>query len=160
MIVLDHSSHKISSIADIVLPVAAVSEGDGHYVNYQGRAQRFYQVHAPVLPIQESWRWLDNIADIIGIKAPNTDIVNNQATSQHSIKKTSCESLTQLHKFFVDTYPQWPQELVVGGNEVNDKAIARMSHRASGRTAQMANITVHEAKTTQKRIGFFRKRWQ
>ena len=150
LIVLDHSSHKISSIADIVLPVAAVSEGDGHYVNYQGRAQRFYQVHAPVLPIQESWRWLDNIADIIGIKAPNTDIVNNQATSQHSIKKTSCESLTQLHKFFVDTYPQWPQELVVNGNEANDKAIARMSHRASGRTAQMANITVHEAKTTQK----------
>ncbi|MGB1262907.1 MAG: NADH-quinone oxidoreductase subunit NuoG [Cognaticolwellia sp.] len=150
VIVLDHSAHKISSIADIVLPIAAVSEGDGHYVNYQGRAQRFYQVHAPVLPIQESWRWLDNIADIIGVKAPNTDTVNNQTASQNSIKKTSCESLKQLHKFFVDTYPQWPQELVVSGNEANDKAIARMSHRASGRTAQMANITVHEAKTTQK----------
>ncbi|MFT6902452.1 MAG: NADH-quinone oxidoreductase subunit G [Colwellia sp.] len=159
LIVLDHSAHRLSSIADIVLPVAAVSEGDGHYVNYQGRAQQFFQVHPPVLPIQESWRWLDNIADIVGIKVTGKasgagDLELNYYT-QVVAKKTPYESLTQLHQFFIDTYVQWPKLIIKEGDETQhdksqQKAIARMSHRASGRTAQMANITVHEAKTTQK----------
>lgn len=154
LIVLDHSEHRLSSIADIVLPVAAVSEGDGHYVNYQGRAQPFVQVHAPVLPIQESWRWLDNIADIVGIKVAK---ISSEAAKvpahklvQVVAKNSNCQSLTQLHQFFIDTYLQWPKLIVENSDNTQQKAIARMSPRASGRTAQMANITVHEAKTSQK----------
>ncbi|TWX73116.1 NADH-quinone oxidoreductase subunit NuoG [Colwellia sp. C1TZA3] len=159
LIVLDHSEHRLSSIADIVLPVAAVSEGDGHYVNYQGRAQQFVQVHVPVLPIQESWRWLDNIADIVGIKvASKVTEAGGVKSNQHTqvvVKKSAYESLAQLHQFFIDTYAQWPKLMAKASDETKSdeaqkKAIARMSHRASGRTAQMANITVHEAKTTQK----------
>jgi NADH-quinone oxidoreductase subunit G len=159
LIVLDHSQHRLSSIADIVLPVAAVSEGDGHYVNYQGRAQQFFQVHPPVLPIQESWRWLDNIADIMGIKVSSTALeagsVKSKPHTQIVAKKTSYESLTRLHQFFIDTYAQWPKLMMkkpdeTKSHEADHKAIARMSHRASGRTAQMANTTVHEAKTSQK----------
>ncbi|ASP46724.1 NADH-quinone oxidoreductase subunit NuoG [Cognaticolwellia beringensis] len=154
LIVLDHSAHRLSSIADIVLPVAAVTEGDGHYVNYQGRAQQFIQVHAPVLPIQESWRWLDNIADIIGIKVPKTSTEASGLKPHQSVqvvaKNNDCESLTQLHQFFTDTYTQWPMLIAEESIKPQQKPIARMSHRASGRTAQMANITVHEAKTTQK----------
>tara|TARA_R110000737_G_scaffold102781_2_gene136157 strand:- start:8941 stop:11961 length:3021 start_codon:yes stop_codon:yes gene_type:complete len=153
LIVLDHSEHRLATIADIVLPVAAVSEGDGHYVNYQGRAQQFFQVHPPVLPVQESWRWLDNIADIVGIKMPSTTSTDGNNNAQHAqvvAKKHRCESLTQLQQFFIDTYPQWPKLLTKNSEKTQQKAIARMSHRASGRTAQMANITVHEAKVTQK----------
>jgi NADH-quinone oxidoreductase subunit G len=154
LIVLDHSAHRLSSIADIVLPVAAVTEGDGHYVNYQGQAQQFVQVHAPVLPIQESWRWLDNLADIVGIKVPKkmTDAsgLNPPQSVQVVAENKDCESLTQLHKFFTDTYAQWPKLIAEKRVQLQNKAIARMSHRASGRTAQMANTTVHEAKATQK----------
>ncbi|MBA6328429.1 NADH-quinone oxidoreductase subunit NuoG [Colwellia sp. MB02u-6] len=159
LIVLDHSAHRLSNLADIVLPVAAVSEGDGHYVNYQGRAQQFFQVHPPVLPIQESWRWLDNIADIIGIKviskASEASELEPNYYTQVVTKKTSYKSLTQLHQFFIDTYAQWVKLITKEEDETKrdmtqQKAIARMSHRASGRTAQMANITVHEAKTTKK----------
>ena len=151
LIVLDHTQHRLSMLADIVLPVAAVSEGDGHYVNYQGRAQQFFQVHAPVLPIQESWRWLDIIADIIGIK-PVSAASENQTlhTNIVAIKKSSCESLMQVQQFFSDHFAQWPNLIKAKSINPDDKAIARMPHRASGRTAQMANISVHEAKTTQK----------
>ncbi len=154
LIVLDHSQHRLARVADIVLPVAAVSEGDGHYVNYQGRAQRFYQVHAPILPIQESWRWLDNVAEVVGIKelktTPNNAIDNPTQYAENAVKKSVCKSLTQLHQFFANTYHQWPQFLKKTPEDNQQKNIARMTHRASGRTAQMANISVHEAKTTQK----------
>ena len=151
LIVLDHTQHRLSTLADIVLPVAAVSEGDGHYVNYQGQAQQFFQVHAPVLPIQESWRWLDIIADIIGIKATCAASENQTVhTTTAAVKKRSCDSLMQLQQFFSNSLVQWPDLITAESINPDDKAIARMPHRASGRTAQMANFSVHEAKTTQK----------
>ena len=168
LIVLDHSENRLTKLADIVLPVAAVSEGDGHYINYQGRAQKFTQVHPPVLPIQESWRWLDSIADTLGIKvsveATSTEPLSALAGGSANIsskaktmtKNTSCQSLLQLHQFFAQHYPSWPELIADIDSESNDRATARMSHRASGRTSQMANISVHESKTTQKPDDDFR----
>jgi|GEM_PF-218790 len=168
LIVLDHSENRLTKLADIVLPVAAVSEGDGHYINYQGRAQKFTQVHPPVLPIQESWRWLDSIADTLGIKvsventstAPLSALAGGSANisskAKTMTKNTSCQSLLQLHQFFAQHYPSWPELIADIDSESNDRATARMSHRASGRTSQMANISVHESKTTQKSDDDFR----
>ena len=144
IIVLDHSEHRLTDLADIVFPVAAVSEGDGHYINYQGRVQKFTQVHPPTLPIQESWRWLDNIADTLGIS-----IVDNEQVTRVS-KQESCQSLVQLHQFFNQYFATWSELVVDLVNSKYDKPVARMPHRASGRTSQMANISVHECKTTQK----------
>ncbi|SEK44083.1 NADH dehydrogenase subunit G [Colwellia chukchiensis] len=145
LIVLDHSSTRLSVLADILLPVAAVSEGDGHYVNYQGQVQRFYQVHAPVLPIQESWRWLDTIAGTLTVNGAEFS-----AQSQTNKKHGLCQSLAELHHYFRQTFTDWPQLVLDKIDAGTTKAFARMPHRASGRTAQMANISVHEAKTTQK----------
>ena len=168
LIVLDHSENRLTKLADIVLPVAAVSEGDGHYINYQGRAQKFTQVHPPVLPIQESWRWLDNIAGILGVKVSveGTSVEplreNDKLDASVNIKvntmtkNTSCQSLLQLHQFFAQHYPSWPELIADIDSESNDRATSRMSHRASGRTSQMANISVHESKTTQKTDDDFR----
>ncbi len=157
LIVLDHTKQRLSEIADIVLPSTPVSEGDGHYINYQGRVQKFHQVHPPVLPVQESWRWLDMVADTLGIKvdsevADNVDLStprNLNKQIKHVNKQETCQSLTQLHHFFADNYALWPQ-LIAAKAQQESKPVARMSHRASGRTSQMANIMVHEAKTTQK----------
>lgn len=144
IIVLDHSEHRLSQMADIVLPVATVSEGDGHYINYQGRVQKFSQVHPPVLPVQESWRWLDNIADTFGVKTQ----ANGQVT--RITKSESCQSLAQLHQFFNQHFDDWPALVTGVASPIAKSPIARMPHRASGRTSQMANISVHENKTTQK----------
>ncbi len=139
LIVLDHSQSRISELADIVLPVAAVSEGNGHYVNYQGIVQQYYQVHPPVLPIQDSWRWLDSLANCIF--SPNK--TNQENVHHHSLK--------ELNDYLNHEFEDWPinsQNIDQSNGEAN-KGIARQTHRASGRTAQMANISVHESKTTQ-----------
>ena len=149
LIVLDHSQSRLTDIADIVLPVATVSEGDGHYVNYQGRAQKFSQVHAPVLPVQESWRWLDVIAETLGIKI--SVATDPTIAIKHISKKANCQSLRQLHQLFAEHYSDWPTLLDSKDAAQEHQAIARMTHRASGRTSQMANISVHESKTMQKK---------
>ena len=148
LIVLDHSESTISELADIVLPVAAVSEGNGHYVNYQGLVQRYHQVHAPILPIQDSWRWLDSLANcIFSVNKMNKDNVHH-----HSLK--------QLNESLNTQFKHWPidQQYFDHSNNTNsssDKGIARQTHRASGRTSQMANISVHESKTTQSQFDKF-----
>lgn len=140
LIVLDHSESRVSQLADIVMPVAAVSEGDGHYVNYQGLVQRYYQVHAPVLPIQDSWRWLDLIATSLYTQGKSLSAVSSQNTDDTS------HSLADLHQHFLSSFTQWPINNL-GENE--DHHVARQTMRASGRTAQMANTSVHEPKVTQ-----------
>ncbi len=137
LIVLEHSQSRLSAVADIVMPVSAVSEGDGHYVNYQGVVQQFHQVHAPILPIQESWRWLDSIANAVYRSHFDADIYH--------------KSLTELHQYFIElskdkAHDDWPFTNVI---HLSGKGVARQTHRNSGRTAQMANQNVHESKTTQ-----------
>ena len=141
VIVLDHSQTDLSEMADIVMPVAAVSEGEGHYVNYQGQAQGYYQVHAPLLPRQDSWRWLN----LVG---------------QSLLDQESLDSLPALHQYLGEQYQGWPLSGLTGQLPTTEQVpataqmtstdrVARQTHRASGRTAQMASISVHEAKTTQ-----------
>jgi len=142
LIVLDHSESKISQCADIVLPVAAVSEGDGHYVNYQGKIQRYHQVHAPILPIQDSWRWLDLLANTLYPDASYT-VMNAKSKSN----KLNC--LADLNQHLLTHFKYWPIDETTSDNSSPDSAIARQTHRASGRTSQSANISVHEPKVTQ-----------
>jgi len=146
IIVLDHSESRLSKVADVVMPVSAISEANGHYVNYQGCAQRYYQVHAPVLPIQDSWRWLNLFEEVL--LSQQTSDENKQ--TQYSSKVDKIQTLEQL-------------VLILGfGDNAHllqtnsqGEGIARQTHRTSGRTSQMANITVHEAKTTQSRDATF-----
>ena len=137
LIVLDHSESKISQIADIVLPVAAVSEGDGHYVNYQGQVQRYHQVHAPILPIQDSWRWLDLLANTL---YPNVSYTVSNAKKES--KKLHC--LADFNQHLLTHFKHWPLD-----ETTPESSTARQTHRATGRTSQSANISVHEPKVTQ-----------
>jgi len=137
IIVLDHSENNISQCADIVLPVSPVSEGDGHYVNYQGQVQRFYQVHAPSLPVQDSWRWLDLLANTL---YPRLSYSSNDTKNVQ--KKLHC--LADINQHFLSEFLNWPIKNVEENGDV-----PRQTHRSSGRTSQLANISVHEPKTTQ-----------
>jgi NADH-quinone oxidoreductase subunit G len=61
-IVLDELWTETARHAAVVLPSASFAEGDGTFVNSEGRAQRAFQVFVPDTPIQESWRWIQTIA--------------------------------------------------------------------------------------------------
>lgn len=134
IIALDHSESSVTELADIVLPVAPITESDGHLVNYQGQIQSFYQVHPSTIPVQDNWRWLSLIAKAIFPKNTLAQEVN---------------SLAKLHQMFNENDANWPIALNVIG-----EGVARESHRASGRTAKMANISVHETKVSQSLDGF------
>ena len=147
IIVLDHTHCRVSDFADIVFPVAAVSEGNGHYVNYQGRVQRYNQVHAPELPILDSWKWLALIEESFESSTMPTAILRKN-------KLEPINNLVQLHRYFAESLSAWP----LSNKEVNQEAnkdsgknqpVARMTKRASGRTSQAANYAIHEAKVTQ-----------
>ncbi len=128
MIVLDHTNNQVTKMADIVLPVAAVSESNGHFVNYQGRLQRFSSAHIAVKPIMENWNWLGLLAKYLFIH-----------------QEASFTSLTQLQSFFAKHGEPWALQVLTCQQQ--DRHVARQTHRASGRTAMTANQSVHEGIT-------------
>jgi len=131
MIVLDHSDNPLTELADIVLPVSTVSESEGHFVNYQSRLQAFYPVHLAVKPIMANWQYLVQLSKVL---FAHTEI--------------NFTSLKQLHSFFAQHGEPWALQALTCDNNTQDKRrIARQTHRASGRTAMMANQSVHEVKT-------------
>ncbi len=58
IIVVDYMQHTTTQRATAVLPAGTFGETDGTFVNYEGRAQRYFQVYYPEQEIKESWRWL------------------------------------------------------------------------------------------------------
>jgi NADH-quinone oxidoreductase subunit G len=133
MIVLDHTINELSQVADVVLPVATVSESNGHFVNYQGRIQRFASVHIPVKPIMENWQWLNLLSK---------HLFNDQGGN--------FKSLANLQSFFAMKGEPWALQILACQNQQGDpsnEGVAKQTPRASGRTALMANQSVHEVKT-------------
>jgi NADH-quinone oxidoreductase subunit G len=61
-VVLDHSASATTAAADIVFPSTTLLEGSGSFVSLEGRAQRFFALRPVAAPIQDSWRWLDELA--------------------------------------------------------------------------------------------------
>ena len=71
LVVLDSLFHRTTEKAQVLVPVASFAEGDGTIVNYEGRAQRFYQVYVPADPsIKEAWRWLKEM-QLLRLQASN-----------------------------------------------------------------------------------------
>ena len=133
MIALDHSHNELTKVADIVLPVAAVSESNGHFVNFQGLLQSFSSVHIPMKPIMENWLWLSLLAK---------HLFNHQ--------EVNFTNLEQLQSFFAKHGEPWALQVLTcqrGQKDKTNRGVARQTPRASGRTAMMANQSVHEVKT-------------
>ncbi len=132
VIALDHLINPTSSKAQITLPAATFAEADGTLVNNEGRAQRFYQVFTPNLDIQDSWKWLRDILPASDRKEAG------EWLSFDDIGKDLAASL-DIFKLLPDLAP--PADFRVAGAK-----IPRQPHRYSGRTAMLANISVHEPK--------------
>ncbi len=132
VIALDHLSHSTTAKAEVVLPASTFAEGDGTLVNNEGRLQRFIQVFVPGGEIQESWRWLGDIL----VAAGRTEA--EAWRNLDGIQAALVAAMPHLEKI----------PLVAPGAEfrVAGQKIARQSHRATGRTAMLAQVSVHEPK--------------
>lgn len=132
ILAIDHNDTIVTQHADVVFPAATFSESQGLLVNYQGLVQCFYPAFAAKLPILASWRYVQMIDGVLGkgnlAANINTDINQCRAV------------LNRLETSFPNTDAFIAEQFLL--------KTARQSHRASGRTAMMANQTVHEAKAT------------
>ncbi|TAL05781.1 MAG: NADH-quinone oxidoreductase subunit G, partial [Porticoccaceae bacterium] len=135
LIVLDHQLTATVSRAQAVLPAASFVEGDGTLVNYEGRAQRFFQVYDPAfydpeVAVAESWRWLDRL--------------QNGAAAHENLDQAValCEAAVPALRGIAAAAPD-------ASFRLRGMKIARAPQRQSGRTAARAKIRVHEIRATQ-----------
>src|ERR1700685_513613 len=121
VVALDHLANATTAKAEIVLPAGTFAETDGTLVNYEGRAQRFFQAFVPSGEIRASWRWLSgNWHDLDEIVSAIAHEIPSLAAIQHA-----APSRTESGK------------------------VAREPNRYSGRTSMLANISVHEPNPPQ-----------
>jgi len=135
-IVLDSLNNPTTQQADILIPAATFAEGDGTLVNYEGRAQRFFQVFMPAhTTIQESWKWLLKMQ---ALRTGETD--NGVYHPEDVLIKT--EQLLPQFTGIVDSAPRHDFR-------INGQTLPREPHRYSGRTAMLSNLAVSEPKPKQ-----------
>jgi NADH-quinone oxidoreductase subunit G len=133
VIVLDSLHNRTTEKANVLIPAATFAEGDGTLVNYEGRAQRYYQVFVPSNAyIKESWRWLEELQTL-----------RLQSGNGHGLYPEKV--LEKLEA----TLPQFAGISRVAPSHdfsIHGERIPRETHRYSGRTAMLANLQVSEPK--------------
>jgi NADH-quinone oxidoreductase subunit G len=123
--VIDYLSNDTTTHAELLLPAGTFAESDGTFVNSEVRAQRFFQVMVPGGDVQESWRWLTEVAG------------------------WGWQSLDDVIGACVDDLPIFrgiEKAAPAAGFRIAGQKIPRAPHRYSGRTAIGAHISVHEPK--------------
>lgn len=132
VVVIDHTPSFTTQKATVVIPAGTFAESDGTLVNNEGRAQRFFQVHECSPLIQESWRWLLNIAS----ESQNAQMKMWRNFQDVSVALSTAEPMLKG----VDNVTPPPDFRIAG------QKIPRQSHRYSGRTAMHAHVHVSEEK--------------
>jgi NADH-quinone oxidoreductase subunit G len=133
VIAVDHQATATTAKAHVLFPAGTVFETDGSFINYEGRAQRFFQVFDPgyyksEVATQESWRWLD---DLSGARWHTLDDVT-----------AACAQALPQFAGIVDAAPD-------SKFRIKGLKLARAPHRYSGRTANRADVSVHEPRQPQ-----------
>ena len=132
LIVLDAIDSPTFSQAALVLPAASLIESQGTLISSEGRAQRHYPVFLPAEQRQASWRWLRKLGQ--SLKLENFDLFN------HFDDVTS--AIIAEFPVLKDIGEASPK----GDFRNRGVKIPRQTHRNSGRTAMLADISVHEPK--------------
>jgi NADH-quinone oxidoreductase subunit G len=125
LVLIDAIHTRTTALAQVVLPCATFAEGNGLYVNHEGRVQRSWQVIAATDPVRESWRWVNLLGQALGRPLP---------------WRTAPELLAALAAEFGALAPAVAEAHVVPPTW----RIARQPHRYSGRTAMFADRTMFE----------------
>lgn len=136
IIVLDSLHNRTTEKANVLIPAATFAEGDGTLINYEGRAQRFYQVFVPSNPfLKESWRWLEEMQML------RLQISNGHNINPHHLLEKLEKALPQFQGITQVSLPH--------NYSIHGERIPREPHRYSGRTAMLSNINVSEPKPMQ-----------
>ncbi len=147
VVVIDHSAHATGEHADVVLPAATFAEGDGTLVNQEGRAQRSFQVFVADGEIQESWRWLDDIAAAAGRHHGATEAhLEAAARGPGVVDRRNLDDVTAACAAALPQFAGIVQAAPPAGFRIAGQKIARGAHRASGRTAMHANVSVFDVR--------------
>jgi len=109
---------------EVLLPISSFSESSGSQLNYQGLIQSHIPATKPSGQCMPAWQWLVNIAKL----------------RDHDLEHVS--DLGQLRDKIATTYPQLAQHW----QQHHKGQLALQTPRVSGRTAMLANQTVHEPK--------------
>lgn len=132
VVVFDCLPNDTTRKAHVVVPSGTFAESDGTLVNNEGRAQRFFQVFECANEIQESWRSVLNIAELIG----------------HP-KVSEWKNFEELTRALSDEEPSLKgvhEASPPSGFRIDGQRIPREPHRYSGRTSMQANVNVSESK--------------
>jgi NADH-quinone oxidoreductase subunit G len=132
LVVVDHLNHKTSQKAHVVIPAGTFAESDGIIINNEGRAQRYYQVYESTDVIQESWRWILNIAAAM----PKYEM-SEWKNFEDITKAISAVEVLLKDVDEVNPSPSF---------RVSGQRIPRQPHRYSGRTSMLAHHNVSEPK--------------
>ncbi|MEX2575912.1 MAG: NADH-quinone oxidoreductase subunit NuoG [Halofilum sp. (in: g-proteobacteria)] len=125
VVCVDALEHATVAQAELTLPAGTFAEADGTVVNYEGRAQRFFQVYPPEADIREAWRWLEQART--GVSPRLDDLIASLAEA--------VPALAGITEAAPDA------DYRIAGMK-----IAREPHRYSGRTAMHAHVDVSEPK--------------
>ncbi|HVB56661.1 MAG TPA: NADH-quinone oxidoreductase subunit NuoG [Candidatus Acidoferrales bacterium] len=132
LIALDHLLNQTAERATLAIPAGTFAEADGTLVSSEGRAQRFYQVFVPEGDIQASWQWLRDVMTAAGRQEGNAwKNIDDVAAAIGS----AIPALAQVQQAAPDS------AFRIAGEKIH-----REPERYSGRTAMLANISVHEPK--------------
>jgi NADH-quinone oxidoreductase subunit G len=109
---------------ELSLPLSSFSECSGSLLNFQGLIQSRYPATKPSGECMPAWQWLVNIAKLWG----------------HELSEI--KNLGQLRDLLTQDYPSLKNHF----SAQHKGKLAMQTPRVSGRTALLANQTVHEPK--------------
>ena len=116
-------SQDSHAIDEVILPISSFSECSGSQINYQGLLQSYLPATKPSGQCLPAWQWLVNIAKL----------------RQHALGSIS--DLGQLRDKISNLYLH-----LAAHWQKHHGQLALQTQRVSGRTAMLANQTVHEPK--------------
>ncbi|PHM49916.1 NADH-quinone oxidoreductase subunit G [Xenorhabdus miraniensis] len=139
LIVVDHQRTAIMDKAHLILSASSFAESDGTLVNQEGRAQRYFQVYEPAfydksVIMLESWRWMHSLYTTY------TQCQTDWTQLDHVIE--ACVKAMPQFKGIVNAAPD-------ATFRIRGQKLARSPHRYSGRTAMLADVSVHEQRQPQ-----------
>jgi len=145
VIVIDHTTRRITEKADLVLPAATFAECNGTLVNNEGRAQRFLQVARPVETVRSAWRWCSELAARLLGHPDGAGPLEREGLS----RAAAWQGIDDVGRALAADVPALapvtdltpPPSFRLAG-----KKVPRQSHRHSGRTALSAHRQVSEPK--------------
>ena len=130
VVVIDHLNTPFTEKAEVVLSSGTFAESTGTYVSNEGRAQRFYRVMPPREEVLDGWKWIRDL--MAGMGRTDARNCNNVDDVLSALARSS-----QPFRGIAEAFPKADFRIL-------GQRVPRQGQRYSGRTAMLANVTLHE----------------